>query len=182
MARTLTEGAELAVSLAGGDRRRIPGKDTLKKYDLSKERAKLALSQRYIRALYSGGTLCDEAMLLLSEQLGPIASNIPLRPGWALAAGETFRGHTALDLGSDEFTRGRPHPMIDARLRSDRILETGADATVAVLLLDIVLGYGSHPDPAGALVPAIVGARVLLNKYGRERWRSRSMISLRPLL
>ena len=103
MATTLTEGAELAVSLAGGDRRRIPGKDTLNKYDLSKERAKLAISQHYIRALYSGGTLCDEAMLLLSEQLGPISSNIPLRPEWALTGGETFRGHAALDLGSDEF-------------------------------------------------------------------------------
>src|SRR6266566_2179750 len=78
MARTLTEGAELAISLAGGDRMRIPGKDALNKYDLAKEHAKLAPSQHYIRALYSGGTLCDEAMLLLSEQLGPIASNIPL--------------------------------------------------------------------------------------------------------
>ena len=87
MARTLTEGAELAVSLAGGDRGRIPGKDTLSKYDLLKERAKLASSQRYIRALYTGGTLCDEAMLLLSEQLGPIASNIPLKPEWALVSG-----------------------------------------------------------------------------------------------
>src|SRR2546429_9958538 len=113
MARTLTEGAELSVSLAGGDRWRIPGKDALNKYDLPKEHAKLASSQRYIRALYSGGTLCDEAMLLLSEQLGPIASNIPLRSEWSLATGETFSGHTALDLGSDEITRGRPHPIID---------------------------------------------------------------------
>ncbi len=103
---TLTGGAELAVSLAAGDPSRVPGKGTLLKYDLAAERKKLAPSQRYTRTLYSGGTLCDEAMLLLSERVGAVASNIPLRPEWALAPGELYRGHTALDLGSDEFTRG----------------------------------------------------------------------------
>src|SRR5215470_1583107 len=127
LARTLTEGAELAVSLAGGDRTRVPGAGTLHKYDLAAERAKLAPSQRYIRALYSGGTLCDEAMLLLSEQVGAVASNIPLRPEWALAAGEAFRGHTALDLGSDEFTRGRPHPTIDPTISLQYLASAGED-------------------------------------------------------
>ena len=167
MARTLTEGAELAVSLAGGDRWRIPGKDTLNKYDLPKERAKLALSQRYIRALYSGGTLCDEAMLLLSEQLGPIASNIPLRSEWALAAGETFRGHTALDLGSDEFTRGRPHPMIDPTISLQYLASAAEDPETAVILLDIVLGYCAQQNPASVYAPAIVQAREKAKVAGR---------------
>src|SRR6266571_667547 len=168
MARTLTEGAELAVSLAGGDRRRIPGKDALNKYDLPKERAKLASSQRYIRALYSGGTLCDEAMLLLSEQLGPIASNIPLRPEWALAAGETFRGHTALDLGSDEFTRSRPHPMIDPTLRLQYFSRAAEDPETAVILLDIVLGFCAQQHPAAVYVPAINQARATATAAGRS--------------
>src|SRR6266516_286813 len=167
MARTLTEGAELAVSLSGCDRWRIPGKDALNKYDLPKEHAKLASSQRYIRALYSGGTLCDEAMLLLSEQLGPVTSNIPLRPEWALAAGETFRGHTALDLGSDEFTRGRPHPMIDPSIRLQYLDRAVEDAETAVILLDIVLGFCAHANPAAVYAPAIVQARTRAAAAGR---------------
>jgi len=159
MARTLTGGAELAVSLAGGDSARVPGKDTLNKYNLAAVRTKLAPSQRYIRALYSGGTLCDEAMLLLSEQLGAIASNIPLRPEWALAAGETFRGHTALDLGSDEFTRGRPHPMIDPTLRLQYLTRAAEDPETAVIILDVVLGFCAQQNPAAAYAPAIAQAR-----------------------
>jgi FdrA protein len=168
MARTLTEGAELAVLLAGGDRGHIPGKDTLNKYALSKERAKLASSQRYIRALYSGGTLCDETMLLLSEQLGPIASNIPLRPEWVLTGGETFRGHTALDLGSDEFTRGRPHPMIDPTIRLQYLTSAAEDPETAVILLDIVLGFCAQQNPASLYSPAIVKAREKANVAGRS--------------
>jgi len=167
MARTLTEGAELAISLAGGDRLRIPGKDALNKYDLAKEHAKLAPSQHYIRALYSGGTLCDEAMLLLSEQLGPIASNIPLLSEWALAAGETFRGHTALDLGSDEFTRGRPHPMIDPTISLQYLASAAEDPQTAVILLDIVLGYCAQQNPASVYAPAIVQAREMAKVAGR---------------
>src|SRR5215469_2110956 len=168
MARTLTEGAELAVSLAGGDQTRVPGENTLHKYDLAAERAKLAPSQRYIRALYSGGTLCDEAMLLLSEQVGAVASNIPLRPEWALAAGEAFRGHTALDLGSDEFTRGRPHPMIDPTLRLQYLARAAQDPQTAVILLDIVLGFCAHPNPASVHVPAISQARATAAAGGRS--------------
>ncbi|HXZ05340.1 MAG TPA: hypothetical protein VEH81_10925, partial [Ktedonobacteraceae bacterium] len=168
MARTLTGGAELAVSLSGGDRLRIPGKDALNKYDLAKERAKLASSQRYIRALYSGGTLCDEAMLLLSELLGPIASNIPLRPEWALAAGERFRGHTALDLGSDEFTRGRPHPMIDPTISLQYLERAADDPETAVILLDIVLGFCALQNPASVFSPAIIQAREKAKVAGRS--------------
>lgn len=166
LARTLTEGAELAVSLAGGDRTLVPGKDTLDTYDLAAERAKQEIArvaskapQRFIRALYSGGTLCDEAMLLLSEQVGAVASNIPLRAEWALAPGETFRGHTALDLGSDEFTRSRPHPMIDPTLRLQYLSRAAEDPETAVILLDIVLGFCAQQNPASVYAPAIVKAR-----------------------
>ena len=168
MARTLTEGAELAVWLAGGDRTRVPGKDTLNKHDLAAAGAKLAPSQRYIRALYSGGTLCDEAMLVLSEQLGPVSSNIPLRPEWLLAAGETFRGHTALDLGSDEFTRGRPHPMIDPTLSLQYLTRAAEDPETAVILLDIVLGFCAQQNPASFYAPAIAQAREKSKAAGRS--------------
>lgn len=175
LARTLTEGAELAVSLAGGDRTRVPGKNTLDKYDLAAERAKQEITrvaskapQQFIRALYSGGTLCDEAMLLISEQVGAVASNIPLRPEWALAPGETFRGHTALDLGSDEFTRGRPHPMIDPTLRLQYLASAAEDPETAVILLDIVLGFCAQQNPAAVYAPAIVQVRENARAAGRS--------------
>ena len=169
LARTLTEGAERAVSLIGGDSHHVPGRDALRKDKdrLLEELVKLVPSQRYIRALYSGGTLCDEAMLLLSEPLGTITSNIPLRPEWALAAGETFRGHTALDLGSDEFTRGRPHPMIDPTLRLQYLSRAAEDPETAVILLDTVLGFCSHPNPAAIYAPAIAQARARAIAAGR---------------
>jgi FdrA protein len=167
MARTLTEGAELAVMLAGGDSGQIAGKDELNKYDLPKERAKLASSQRYIRALYSGGTLCDEAMLLLSEQLGPIASNIPLQSEWALIEGESFRQHTALDLGSDEFTRGRPHPMIDPTISLQYLERAAEDSETAVILFDIVLGFCAQQNPASVYSPAIIQIRERAKLAGR---------------
>ena len=168
LVRTLTEGAVLAVSLAGGDPSRVPGKSTPLMYDLTAERKKLASSQRYIRALYSGGTLCDEAMLLLSERVGAMASNIPLRPEWALAPGEMYRGHTALDLGSDEFTRGRPHPMIDPRLRLQYLARAAEDPETAVILLDIILGFCAHQNPAAVYVPAINQARATATAVGRS--------------
>ena len=168
LARTLTEGAELAVSLAGGDRSRVPGKDALLKYNLAAERTKLAPSQRYIRALYSGGTLCDEAMLLLSERVGAVASNIPLHPEWALAPGEMYCGHTVLDLGSDEFTRGRPHPMIDPTLRLQYLARAAEDPETAVILLDIVLGFCAQQNPAAVYAPAITRARALATTAGRS--------------
>jgi FdrA protein len=169
LARTLTEGAEQAVALAGGYSYRVPGRLALQKDKdrLLEELTELVPSQRYIRALYSGGTLCDEAMWLLSERLGAIASNIPLRPEWALTAGETCRGHTALDLGSDEFTRGRPHPMIDPTLRLQYLSRAAEDPETAVILLDIVLGFCAHPNPAAVYAPAITQARAKGAAAGR---------------
>ncbi len=81
-----------------------------------------------------------------------------LRRQTARANGD-WPGHTLVDLGDDEFTVGRPHPMIDFRLRNDYIAAAAADLSTAVILLDIVLGYGSHPDPADALAPALQLAR-----------------------
>jgi FdrA protein len=165
-ARTLTEGAALAVELASGDRSRVPGAQG--DAHPAAGWAAFSPSQRYIRALYSGGTLCDEAMLLLSERVGAVASNIALRPEWALAPGETFRGHTALDLGADEFTRGRPHPMIDPTLRLQFLEHAALDAETAVILLDIILGFCAHPDPAEIYAPAIEQARARAETAGRS--------------
>ena len=77
-------------------------------------------------------------------------------------------GHTAIDLGSDEFTVGRPHPMIDYGVRIERLLKEADDPTVACIVLDVVLGYGSHPNPAEILAPAIRRAKAAARAQGRE--------------
>ena len=112
-----------------------------------------------LRGLYAGGTLCDEAMVIASDALGPIYSNIPLEPDWKAASDGQASGHLMLDFGDDEMTVGRPHPMIDNALRIRRLLAEADDPTCGVLLLDVVLGHGAHLDPAAELAPAIRTAR-----------------------
>jgi len=102
-----------------------------------------------VRGFFTGGTLCYEAQVVLSRSLGPVYSNIPLRQELALPAPPG--AHVCLDLGEEEYTRGRPHPMIDPSARREIMLEQAGGGDVAVVLLDVVLGYGSHPDPAGEI-------------------------------
>jgi FdrA protein len=108
-----------------------------------------------LRGLFVGGTLCDEAMLIASGVLGPVHSNIPLSPELALGPDLVHPGHTMVDFGDDALTAGRAHPMIDATLRLEHLARAAADPDTAVLLLDVVLGHGSEPDPAALLAPAI---------------------------
>ncbi|GAB3066962.1 FdrA family protein [Pedococcus soli] len=125
-----------------------------------------------LRGLFCGGTLADEAMLVAGEALGDgrgdIRSNIPLRP--ELAVGDDLRadGHVVLDFGDDGLTRGRAHPMIDPSLRLERIHTEAADAGCGVLLLDLVLGHGAHPDPAEELAEAVRSARASAAASGRD--------------
>jgi FdrA protein len=123
-------------------------------------------SAGHIRGLYAGGTLCQDAMSVVSAAVSRVASNIPLRPEWVLADVQVSDGHTFIDFGADELTEGRPHPMIDPSLRTERFRREARDPDVAVLLLDVVLGYGAHPDPGAELAPAVgeaVGEREDLN-------------------
>jgi len=106
--------------------------------------------------LFSGGTLATEAMVVASQALGAIRSNVPLEPGLELDGGADTP-HEVLDLGEDEFTRGRPHPMIDPSVRRERIDALGDD--VAVLLVDVVLGHGAADDPAGDLAAQLQAFR-----------------------
>ena len=162
-AATLEDAAAAAVALADGKtpearRASVPPLST----------TLLAPRQRYVRGLYSGGTFCYEASLLLKKELGQINSNTPVEPEDCLSDVWTSRNHTVIDLGDDLFTRGRPHPMIDHRLRNERLIREASDPEVAVLILDIVLGYGSHPDPAAEMIPAIQKARDLAAEAGRH--------------
>lgn len=111
-----------------------------------------------VRGLYSGGTLCSEAAAILAGLLPRVESNAAAGAAIKLAPGQEPTTHACLDLGEEEYTRGRPHPMIDPFARAELLAGVAVDPAVSVILLDVVLGYGSHPDPAGALVPAIRAA------------------------
>jgi len=124
--------------------------------------------QRYLRGLYSGGTLCYEAQQVLQPILGNVYSNAPLNKEFKLKDSNKSERNSLIDLGEEEFTVGRPHPMIDANLRSERIISEAAKANVAVILFDVVLGYVASPDPAGDLLPAIKEAKGSAKKKGRN--------------
>ncbi|MCX6044353.1 MAG: acyl-CoA synthetase FdrA [Chloroflexi bacterium] len=125
-------------------------------------------SQRYLRGLFSGGTLAYEAMLILQEYLPAVYSNAPFDKRFKLAKATVSQGHTIVDLGEDEFTVGRLHPMLDHELRIKRLHQEAADPETAIILLDVVLGDGAHPDPASELAPAIADALASAEQAGRQ--------------
>jgi FdrA protein len=98
-------------------------------------------------------------MLMATEVLGPIRSNIPLSDDLALGDDLLVDDHTMVDFGDDALTQGRAHPMIDPTLRNEQLARAAADPATGVILLDLVLGHGAEPDPAALLAPAIAEAR-----------------------
>ena len=138
-----------------------------KPLDNAQNSAQHSPQQRYVRGLFSGGTFCTEAQAIWQAHGLRCWSNVPLDKSLLLSDARCSQEHTAVDLGDDVFTVGRPHPMIDPQLRIERLLAEAADPTVAVILLDVVLGWGSHADPAGALAPAIRQARAIASADGR---------------
>ena len=166
---TLEELSLLAVNLARGrGEKRVRVSDArLKRYARDFARS-LRPSQKYVRGLFSGGTLCYEAQKILTSSLGKIYSNAPLSKDCLLSDSHKSRRNCCVDLGEEEFTVGRPHPMIDSTLRSERIIGEAKDPRTAVILLDIVLGYGSNADPAGELLPAIWQAREIAGSKNRS--------------
>ena len=115
----------------------------------------------WLRGLFSGGTLAFQAVLGLQSMLFPLYTNVPLHESQRLPDSIHSERHTILDLGEDEFTVGRLHPMLDNDLRIRRLRQEAADPDVGLILLDVVLGEGTHPDPAGELAPVIQEIRDL---------------------
>jgi len=106
-------------------------------------------SGRSLLGLYSGGSLAHEAVTLLEPGLGPIAGNAGHGPA------RMDGGHALFDLGEAEYTQGRPHPMVDLDVRTEMLERAVGDESVGCVLLDVVLGFASHPDPAAQLAGAI---------------------------
>jgi FdrA protein len=162
---TLEDAALGAVALARGAAHR-PVEFTRADTDVASlvrdTTAALARGRRHVRGVYAGGTLAHEALVLLGARLGDVS--------WGASAA----GHRVVDLGDDVYTVGRPHPMLDGTIRREWIARDADDLATAVILLDVVLGYGAHDDPAGELAPAIEAARargvaVVASVCGTER-------------
>jgi FdrA protein len=170
---TLQEAALTAARLAGAD---IPeAKQTIAaeigaiKTQAQELKAKLRAGQTYLRGLFSGGTLCYEAQVIWRDEFkATVYSNAPLSPQEQMADSTRSEKHATVDLGEEEFTVGRPHPMIDNDLRIRRILQEARDPEVGVMILDVVIGYGAHDDPAAELAPALKQARKIASDGGRE--------------
>jgi FdrA protein len=153
LTRTLEAGALAVLDLLGVERPDLVG-------DLQEQVAgicaRLPAKRTLVRGLFSGGTLCSESQVILGDLLGSVYSNAPLEDSRRLPAPPG--SHICLDLGEEEYTVGRPHPMIDPQARVEMLDEQGRDPAVAVILLDVVLGYGSHENPTSQLAPACARA------------------------
>ncbi len=158
---TLDGAAHLAVQLASESAARHDEPDVAP--------GRFSPGQRFLRGLYTGGTLAHEALLILQDYLPAVYSNVPLESAHnRLQNALVSQENTIVDLGDDEFTVGRLHPMMDNDLRIRRLEQEAADPAVAVILLDVVLGYGAHPNPAGDLARAIATAREAARTAGRH--------------
>jgi len=168
-AGNLEETAAMAVALAEGRPYR-PRVFTLPPEEieaiLERETRGILPAQRFLRGYYTGGTLADEAWILLHQRTGAVHALNQTDPAFVLADPRVSVGHTVVDLGDDRFTASRPHPMIDPGTRTERILAELTDPGIAVVLMDLVLGYGSHGDPAGALAPALAAMKQAARRRG----------------
>ena len=169
IARTVEEASLKAVEVMGVD----PGEDQKTgseeiRSQIKEEQAKFAQSQRYIRGVFAGGTFCYQAQQVLGDLGLTTFSNAPLPGMLRLDNPRQSQEHTCVDMGDDQFTQSRPHPMIDASLRNERMLDEAADPKVAVLLLDFVLGYNASSDPVGDMLAAIEDSKSIAEKNGRH--------------
>ena len=168
-AGNLEEAANLAVALARREPYQartftLPENDIVRIIKIETER--MSPNQKFLRGLYTGGTLADEAMILFDKWIGGTHSNFQTKPDLLLKDPQISEGHTIIDLGDECFTVGRPHPMIDPSTRAERLLKETSDSEVAVFLLDFVLGYCSHEDPAGAILESLKMAKKMAEDRG----------------
>lgn len=147
-APTLKEAAEIAIGRSIGD-----GFDAAAEAARQKKRA----GATRIEGLYSGGTLCAEAQVILAAGGRKVASNAAIPGVPYLDTPESKGREQIIDLGADEYTKGKPHPMIDPSVRDDALRAALKDPSIAVILVDLVIGYGAHADPAGYLAEVLAG-------------------------
>jgi len=164
---TIDEAVRIALHVAGT---RLPVRDRLwtpeEEELISLEKAAWSTEQKYLRGIFAGGTFCYQAQQIMRDANISVHSNAPFEPRYKLKDPNHSLGHTIVDMGADEYTVGRPHPIIDGTLRKQRILTESRDPETAILLLDFILGYNASMDPIGELFEAILEARENVKKRG----------------
>lgn len=164
-ARHSHEAAKLAVQLASG---KTPADtsdaDIANLLAATQTNAKTA---PWIRGLFAGGTICDEVFYTLKAVSNEVYSNVTGPEAERIRFGQPAHHHAMIDFGDDDYTQGRPHPMIDSTFRAQALVDTAKDADVGTILLDFELGYGSNADPIGAMLPAIEAAQKLAASANR---------------
>ena len=162
----LDDATTAAIRLAGG--MRVDEGNDITPDVIQREQSKIKASQKYVRGVFAGGTLCYQAQQVLRDAGLTAHSNEPLDKDKLLADSMVSVEHTLIDMGADEFTAGKPHPMVDSTQRVERILAEALDPEVALILLDCILGYVASDDPAGEIAPAIAQAKRTAKQRGDE--------------
>ena len=167
VAPIIDDAVHFAIAKASGKSTSSHTKLTAEELGLiSREKARWSPEQRYLRGLFAGGTFCYQTQKIFHDAGIPVNSNAPLDAKHKLADSNRSLGHSVVDMGADEYTVGKPHPMIDGTQRKQRILAESRDPQVAILLLDFILGYNASMDPVGELLDAIIEAKQIAQKRG----------------
>jgi succinyl-CoA synthetase alpha subunit len=146
----LSANARFASTLKLAAQYALRGANASPDFDVNGAASPVGDGRRWVRGLFCGGTLCAEAQVMFAQANQRVASNVPVPGASELADCRDI--HTLIDFGEDRYTRGRPHPMIDPSVRDAALADALGDQGVAVILVDMVIGYGAHEDPAGCFV------------------------------
>ena len=168
-ARTIDDAVLAATQISSG--KNDVGKAGLTSHELEfakQLKGSWSAEQRYLRGLFAGGTFCFQSQQILGEAGFTFYSNAPVDPQYKLVRTNESLEHTLIDMGDDEYTLGRPHPMIDSTMRMQRILSEGQDPTVAVILLDFIFGFNASMDPVGELLDSILLVKQTRKEQGGE--------------
>lgn len=174
---SLEQAADMAVSLARGEKpdenpylQRVREQLTA---EAEEERAKLGAGQKYVRGLFCGGTHSEETILILNQLVSELSANVSFGGAKLLDSPHVSVGNSLVDMGDEEFTKGKPHPVMDPSILNDRMMREGTDPETAVILFDMLLGYGAHEDPVGCIEDTLMKIR----KQAAEENRYVSMVA-----
>jgi succinyl-CoA synthetase alpha subunit len=174
---SLEQAAAMAVSLAKGEKVHAGSliAECIEKLTpkAQVEKARLSPAQKYLRGLFCGGTHNEEAILIIKKMLGELHANVQFGGVVFLDNPRQSIGNSVVDMGDEEFTKGKPHPVMDPSILNDRIIREGSDPEVGVILFDLLLGYGAHENPVGQIEEAIQE----INKQAQRENRYISLVA-----
>lgn len=145
-AYTLEEAAKLAVNLSK--------KESVEQYSQEPLQISPKPLGTKIYGLYAGGTLANEAGMLIADALD-VELPTSHEKGYML----DNKDAVVIDLGDDFYTQGKPHPMIDPQNRIEMIEKISNEEPGSIILMDLVLGYGANEDMASTLAQTIENVR-----------------------